>query len=48
MQVIIIKKVRKDYTNIKGVELVKRKSIKYYWYILKYKLLGYKVEVCEE
>jgi hypothetical protein len=48
MQVIIIKKVRKDYTNITGVELVKKKSIKFYWYILKYKLIGYKIEILDE
>lgn len=48
MKTIIIKKVRKDYSNITRIELVKKKSIKYYWYILKYKIMGYEVEVLDD
>lgn len=48
MHVIIAKKVRKDFSNITGVELFKKKTIKFYWYILKNIIMGYEVEILED
>lgn len=48
MHTIIIKKIKKDYSNITRIELFKKKTVKFYWYIIKYRIKGYEVEVLDD